>query len=362
MTIAIGIIGCGFIGGLHSRAIKALLDGGVVDARVVAVCDLDLERAKPFAAAHRAEVVSSDSGDVLAASDAVWICTPTSGHPPLVKAAADAGVAIYCEKPLATTLDDVVEMTSAVERAGVVNQVGLVLRATAPVVALHDLVHDAAQPLGTPMTAILRDDQYFPIQGQYVTAGGGSWRADVGVAGGGALLEHSIHDLDVLAWLLGPVAEVSCRTSNFAGHAGIEDAATVTLRHESEVTSSLVTIWHDVLSRPSTRRLEVFGKHGFAWLDKEDAGPVHVESQRGAYDVDSDPLSGWPGNLPMPEAWRRGLAPHAVADRAFLDAIRDGRPAAPSFSTALAAHAVADAAYRSAAAGGVPKEPIAKSR
>ena len=354
VTIRVGIVGCGWIGGAHSRAIKAMIDAGLVDARVVATCDAVAERAEAFAAAHNADLATTDPGSVFATTDAVWICTPTGGHRALVESAASARVAIYCEKPLATTFSDARAMTDAVRRAGVINQVGLVLRAASPIVALRDLVADPDRPLGTPMTAILRDDQYFPIQGQYVTAGGGSWRAEAEQAGGGALLEHSIHDLDVLAWLFGPVAEVACRTSNFAGHAGIEDVGVATLVHDSGVVSSLVTVWHDLLSRPSTRRLEVFGKDGFAWLDREDAGPVHVETQNGTYDIDADVLDSWAGQLPLPGAARRGIAPYALAGKAFLDAVAAGRPAAPDFDVALQAHAVADAAYRSAAAGGAP--------
>ena len=350
MTLRLGIIGCGWIGGVHSRAIKALIDGGLVEGRVVATCDRDEERAQGFANAHRAELATTDPAALLAAVDAVWICTPTGGHPALVRDAAAAGVAIYCEKPLATRIEDVREMTAAVDAAGVVNQVGLVLRAASPIAAVRDTIAGH----GPVMTAILRDDQYFPTQGQYVTAGGGVWRADVAQSGGGALLEHSIHDLDVLAWLFGPVVEVSGRTANHAGHAGIEDVAVATLVHVSGVTSTLVTVWHDVLSRPSTRRLEVFCRDAFLWLDREDEGPVHVEAQDRAYDVPADPLDDWPGTLPIASAWQRGLAPYAAADRAFLDAVAAGRAANPDFTIALAAHEVADAVYRSAAAAGGP--------
>jgi predicted dehydrogenase len=359
-VIRIGMVGCGWIGGAHSRSLKALVDGGVVDARVVATADPHLERAEAFAAAHGADVFSTDPADVLAAVDAVWICTPTGAHRAVVEAAAEAGVAIYCEKPLAPNIEDVDAMAAAVNRAGVANQVGLVLRAEAAFTELHRLLHDGAGQLGAPMTAILRDDQFFPIQGQYVTMGGGVWRADVKQAGGGALLEHSIHDLDALAWLLGPIVEVSCRTANFAGHEGIEDLATVTLQHESGVTSTLISVWHDVLSRPSTRRLEIFCQKALLWVDREDRGPVYVETTAGSHEVAADTVTGWITELPMPEDWRRGLAPHIAADRAFLDAVAAGKPGWPGFDAAVAAHHVADAAYRSAASGGVPL-PVALS-
>ncbi|TML63313.1 MAG: Gfo/Idh/MocA family oxidoreductase, partial [Actinobacteria bacterium] len=140
MTVRVGIVGCGFIAALHSRALKGIVDAGLVDAAVVATCDTDLDRAVAFARAHRAAIATTDSAEVLAAVDAVWICTPTALHRALAEAAASAGVAVFCEKPLAPTLADAEALTEAVVGAGVPHQVGLVLR-TAPVfVALRDLL------------------------------------------------------------------------------------------------------------------------------------------------------------------------------------------------------------------------------
>ena len=352
------MIGCGWIGSVHSRALKAVTEGGFVDATVVATCDKELDRAEAFARAHGASIASTDPADVIAASDVVWICTQTSQHRALVEQAAAAGVAIYCEKPLATTIGDVLAMADAVDTAGVANQVGLVLRVEAAFVELQRLLADGTGQLGRPMTAIFRDDQFFPIQGQYTTRGGGVWRADVTQAGGGALLEHSIHDLDALAWLLGPITEVSCRTANFAGHEGIEDLATATLTHATGATSTLVSVWHDVLSRPSTRRLEVFCQKALLWVDREDIGPVHVEGAEGSFEIPADSADGWIRELPVRDEWRQGLAPYAMADRAFLDAVIAGKPGWPGFDAAVAAHLVADACYQSAAAGGAVR-PVA---
>jgi predicted dehydrogenase len=360
MTLRVGIIGCGWIGGAHSRALRGILGAGLCDARVVGASDPHLERAEAVAAAHGASLATTDHDAVIAAADVVWICTPTATHRPLVEAAAKARVAIYCEKPLATTPQDVAAMARAVADAGVAHQVGLVLRAEATMVELHRLLQDGRGQLGAPMTAILRDDQFFPIQGQYTSAGGGSWRADVTLAGGGALIEHSIHDVDVLAWLLGDIQEVSCRTANHAGYEGIEDVAAATFAHAGGATSTLVSVWHDVLSRPSTRRLELFCRKAMLWVDDEGAGPVHVEAADGAVELAADTLSGWVAELPIAPEWLRGLAPYALADRAFLDAVAAGEPGWPGFEAAVSAHRVVDACYASAAAGGA-LTPVALS-
>jgi predicted dehydrogenase len=349
VTIRVGLIGCGWIGSAHSRVLKGLVAGGLVDAEVVAFADPVLDTAQAFARAHRAVLATTEPARLLEAVDAVWICTPTGTHRGLVEQAAAAGVAIYCEKPLAPTLPEVEAMVEAVEAAGVANQVGLVLRAAAPLALLQSMV--ASGDEGRPMAAVLRDDQYFPIQGRYAS---GTWRADVGVSGGGALIEHSIHDLDVLAWLLGEITDVTATTSNFAGHEGIEDVAVVTLRHASGATSSLVSVWHQVLSRGSVRRLEVFCERALLWLDHEDMGPLHVERTEGSIELAAPSAAPWLEQLVVPPDLREPLAVYAAADRAFLEALVVGRPPQPDFRVARQAHRVAEAAYRSARGGMKP--------
>ena len=347
MSIRVGLIGCGFIGGIHSHALRGLIRGGLVDATVVAVADADVERAQSFAAAHGDAVATADANEVIDRADAVWVCTPTDTHRPLVEAVAASGRAIYCEKPLAPTMEDVAAVAHAVAEAGIPHQVGLVLRHAAPIVELRRLI---GEDVGRAMAAVLRDDQYFPIQGRYAS----EWRADVVQAGGGTLIEHSIHDLDALAWLLGPVVEVSCRTANYAGHPGIEDVAMATLVHQSGATSTLVSVWHQILSRPSTRRLEVFCERALLWLDDEGAGPVHVETAAEDRVVDAPTLTGDLHRLAVRDEWRAPLSDYASADRAFLQAVATGQRPQPGFDVAVRAHQIAAAAYRSAASGGRP--------
>ena len=353
MTTRLGIIGCGFIAAAHSRSVKALVDAGLVDARVVATCDVDLARAQAFARPHGAEVVTSDPDEVLEAVDAVWICTPTSSHRGLLERAAGLGLAVFCEKPLATTLADAEAMAAAVEQAGVVNQVGLVLRTAPAFAAMHEVVYGGR--IGRPMVAVFRDDQYFPNQGQY----GSAWRADAAVAGGGTLLEHSIHDLDLLSWLLGEVDAVTARTASYAGHPGIEDVAVATLRFGSGATASLTSVWHQILTRPSTRRLELIGEEGLATIDEDrDGGSVRLEAGGITEDL-ACPAPAWLDDLPIADpVWRMFAGAYAPANRAFLDAVAGGGPATPDLAVAVTAHRVADAIYRSAAEDGVPMRVV----
>jgi len=347
LTTRVALVGCGFIGGVHSTALRALVRAGLADARVVRTYDHDADRARRFAAAHDGALAAGSLDETLDAVDAVWVCTPTSSHPEVVGAACERGLAIYCEKPLAPTLEEARDVAALVEAAGGVAQVGLVLRAAPVFLRLRDALADAGA--GRPMSAVMRDDQFFPIQGHYAS----TWRADVAAAGGGALIEHSIHDLDLLSWLLGPVREVSAVTANFAGHAGVEDAAHVRLTHASGAVSSLVSLWHGILSRASTRRLEVFCERQLLWLDDDLVGPLHVQGPDGP-GPDHGPDRGFlelARSLPVPDGWRIPLAGYARADLDFLAAVQAGRPAGPGMAEALQAHILVDAAYRSAGQG-----------
>ena len=123
---------------------------------------------------------------------------------------------------------------------------------------------------GRVMSVVFRDDQYIPIQGMY----GSTWRADPAKAGAGTLLEHSIHDLDLLEWLFGDIEAVAAQTGRFHQIAGIEDLAVVTLRYASGAIGTLTSVWHDLLERPSLRRVEVLCERGFFVLEGDVFGPV----------------------------------------------------------------------------------------
>lgn len=340
-ALRVGFVGCGLIARHHAANLTA-----DPRAEIVAVTDLDRSRAEAFAAdvATGPAAVRDDADAVIDGCDAVYVCTWTSAHPPVVAAAADAGRAVFCEKPLATSLEGATAMTEAVERAGVANQVGLILRRSPAFRLLH---HELRRPDAGPiMNLVFRDDQYLPTTGMY----GSTWRGDVERAGGGTLLEHSIHDLDLIEWLLGPIAEVSARLGSVHGLDGIDDQATVTLVGENGAQAALVSVWHDVLSRPSQRRVEVFTRNAHLSLEGDWNGPVRWD-RSATFDADPAATGELRGAELAAEANRLdGLADDP--DRAFVTAVLDGADANPSFRVALRAHRLADAAYRSAAEGG----------
>ncbi|MEN8159046.1 MAG: Gfo/Idh/MocA family oxidoreductase [Myxococcota bacterium] len=330
--IRLGFYGAGFIARMHTFSLKSC----PIEHRVTAVHDPDAARAREFAAQFDADVTDEDA--LLDRVDAVYVTTWTAEHPRLVEKAAARGKAVFCEKPLAVDADAAARMVEGVGRAGVINQVGLVLRFLSPFRFVKHLLADPRA--GRVMSVVFRDDQFIPIQGAY----GSDWRKDPARAGRGALLEHSIHDLDILRWWLGPVDSVSAALREMHGFERIDDVTVAQLRFASGVVASLTSVWHDVLERPSNRRIEIFCERLFVAVEGDLVGPVRFQ-------FTGEPEQCLEGAA-LGEALRAAGDDVGNPATSFLSAIRDGRPAEPDFAAALPAHRLVDAVYASAAAGG----------
>ncbi|HXY45815.1 MAG TPA: Gfo/Idh/MocA family oxidoreductase, partial [Acidimicrobiales bacterium] len=313
-SLRIGIVGCGVIARAHASSLLGLRQAGLADVEIAVVHDTAEERAGRFGARFGARVAHS-ADEVAAGSDAVYVCTSTKGHLEAVRAAARSHRPIFCEKPLARDLQEALSLAAVAGAAGVPVQVGLVLR-TAPVFRqLAQLV--SAGHFGRPMAVIVRDDQFLPTQGHYAS----TWRSDVTIAGAGALLEHSIHDVDILQDCFGPVASATAALNVFAGHEGIEDSISALLRTESGLSISLVSVWHEVLSRPSTRRVEVLFEEAFVSFENDFTGPLTMQTSAGC-ELRPCPPPEWVLGVPLPDG-ERGLGVRAYIEENlnFVDAV-----------------------------------------
>jgi len=334
--VRIGFFGAGLIATYHSKSLK---HSGAPVVRA-GVFDPDGERAAAFAAASGHTVCASVE-EVLDGCDAVYICTWTNEHPRLLEAAVARGLHVFCEKPLAFTTAEAAHMAALADAAGVTHQVGLVLRRSPAYAWARHLIEDPAA--GRVMTVVFRDDQFIPIQGHYSS----TWRGDKRLVGAGTLLEHSIHDVDMLRHLVGDVRRVSAQTANFHGLDGIEDVATASISFVGGATGVLNSVWHDNLARPSLRRVEVFCERRHIVIEGDDwFGPVSWTDQDGA----TGSLEG--------DALGEAVAPMRDGtdnpDGEFVRAILEGRAATPDLHTAVHAHRIVDAMYASAAADGAP--------
>jgi predicted dehydrogenase len=247
-------------------------------------------------------------------------------------------------------------MRDAVRAAGVRHQVGLVLRLSPIVTVLKDLTSDPG--LGRLMTVIFRDDQTFPILGHYRS----TWRGDFTMTGGGTLIEHSIHDLDILSWLCGEVESLRAETRNFAGHDGVEDIANVSLSFASGATGQLASVWHGIENRNTHRLLELFFERGYFAAEEDFLGPIRFDTyaSRGKAEMSADQVrSRYLELIGMPDddTYRDALRRFSFEDLFFLRAIAEDRDPFPGFDVALRAHELVDAVYRSAADGGAVVRP-----
>ena len=330
----VGFLGAGLIATYHSKSLKR---SGAAVVRT-GVFDPDTERATAFAAASGHTVYDSEDA-VIADCDAVYICTWTNEHPRLLAKAVAAGRHVFCEKPLAFTTAEAVKMAQTAAAAGVTHQVGLVLRRSPAYLWAKHLIDEPTA--GRVMTVVFRDDQFIPIQGHYAS----TWRADKALVGAGTLLEHSIHDVDMLRYLVGEVRRLSAHTENFHGYDGIEDVATSSLRFVNGATGTLTSVWHDNLARPSLRRVEIFCERRHVVIEGDDwFGPVSW--------TDADGAGGTLSNEELVAAVAPMREGSDNPDAEFIRAIQEGRAATPDLFTAVRAHQIVDAMYASAAADG----------
>jgi myo-inositol 2-dehydrogenase/D-chiro-inositol 1-dehydrogenase len=347
------MIGCGMIGQIHAASLAHLVDDG--DVRAVAAADPS-EHARSAAARNCAFEHLHDDGRAVVDDpevEAVMITSPTASHRELVLATLAVGKPLLCEKPLAPEFGIVRELRDAVAASGVTAQVGFHTRFNYIANSLRDLV--ATRELGGPMGYVLRDDQYWPT-GQ-VVPGHSSWRSDRSVAGGGALLEHTIHGIDVACWLFGPAVRVWARTRSVFGY-DVEDVAAVTVEHADGTIGSIVTIFSGVRGREETR-VEVF----FEGATVETTIGFVVGAEEDGYllqRADSSPERPDLAAMRDEHFARLGITrrdfffPTYPSDRAWVLSVRAQEPASPGFDDALRAHALVEAAYRAAASG----EPV----
>ena len=348
--LGVGLVGCGMIGQIHADGIAKLCDDG--DAVAVGAADPSEEAREAVARNCRFGYLSHDPRRVIEdpAVDAVMITAPTSTHRELVTATLAAGKPLLCEKPLAPSFDDVRALCDAVAASELTAQVGFHSR-------FHPIVgqirsYALSGELGAPMGYTLRDDQYWPTGA--VVPGHSSWRSRRDEAGGGALLEHSIHAADIVCWLFGPVRRVSATTRSVFGF-DVEDVAALTVEHASGVVGNVLTVFNGVRGREE-RRLEVFFEHGAVEATTDfivGAGEDGLLVQRPdspAEHVDLVALR--ERHFAALGIARRDFIFYTYpADRHWVRCVLAGEPGSPGFADALRAHALVDAAYRAAASG-----------
>jgi UDP-N-acetyl-2-amino-2-deoxyglucuronate dehydrogenase len=245
----IGIIGTGMIADFHARAINSL-----PNARLAGFCNIRTEKAVKMAEKYSVSYWGSaesmlQSPDV----DLVMIATPSGAHMEPVVQAAKHGKHVLCEKPLEISLDKIDQMIEAHEKAG--TRLGGIfnMRYNETTKIIKNTID--ANRLGTITCAAVyvpwwRSDTYYR-----------GWRGTWALDGGGAMMNQSIHMVDLLLYMMGPVESLAAFTSNI-GHPQIEaeDNAVSILLFQNK---ALGIIYGTTASFPGQfRRLEITGTKG----------------------------------------------------------------------------------------------------
>jgi predicted dehydrogenase len=333
-----------------------------------AVCARDAEKAKAFASTWGYESIETDWRKLLDRKDidAVDICTPNNLHKEIAIAAAQAGKAILCEKPLAMNAAEGEEMCQAVEKAKVPNTVWYNYRRIPAVTFAKQLI-DAGK-LGRIFHYRANFLQDWTISADLPQGGQGLWRLDAAAAGSGVTGDLLAHCIDTAIWLNGSVADVSAMTETFIKErkhsltgkvekVGIDDACAF-LCHFQNGSLGLFESTRYARGHKALYTFEINGEHASIKWDLHDLHRLQWFDHR-----DEGPLRGWrsihitDGDHPyMGKWWVPGLQigyehsfVHQVAD--FLEAYAKGQSCSPTFREALETQKICDAVLSSAKNG-----------
>lgn len=357
--LRIGLIGAGLLGLTHSVSLSFLANEGILDIELASVYDPDTPKARSLVDNIGFKALANSPGEVISSDeiDVVYITTPTVFHRDYVIQAAGEKKAVFCEKPLYIDLKGAKEMAKAIRDAGVLGGVGLVLRFSPTYNFIQDKI--AEFDTGYPILISIRDDQCLPIRGLHDTG----WRVDITKSGGGTIIEHSIHDIDIFTQFFGRPTIIDAELKYLTKREGIEDYARVVMKFDrskdgggGDVEGILTSIWHDMITRPSNRRLEVIFERLFIATDHDFIGPVqYTFADETKTTIDSaQVLTHFVSSLaiddtPTEEFFMKldyeTLGPYILEDYFFIRALMNGEEYSPNFDEAVAAHELVDEIY-----------------
>jgi myo-inositol 2-dehydrogenase/D-chiro-inositol 1-dehydrogenase len=320
MTVRVGVIGVGMIGEDHIRRLSQVVAG----AEVVALTDVDPDRAAAVAASYGVPTVHATGQDVIsdAAVDAVVVCSWGPTHEEYVLASIAAGKPVFCEKPLAETPEACERMVDAEVAAGRrLVQVGFMRRFDRAYRALKEVVDGGS--IGAPL--IMHCVHRNPTAPGYFKTES-------------AITDAAVHEIDMLRWLLGEeIVATSVLTPRRNRHGGdLQDPIILLLEMESgaivDVEISMnIRYGYDIQGT-------VVGEDGTAALGDQDA--VVVRRAGGT-------------TSPVPADWReRFIAAYDVEFQEWIDATAGtGVPTGPTTWDGYAAAAVANTALEALRTG-----------
>ena len=315
--LRVGIIGAGYIGGLHAGVLAR--DDRV---QIAAVHDAAAERAVRLAESTRSDVAKSVA-ELIAGVEAVFITTPNTKHTTIAQAAIDAGKHVFCEKPVSTSIDEARAVLDAASKSKSVFQVGH-NRRFAPVYTTLKQMLSESGPAHSAHVKMNRGELLNP-----------EWVGDPQITGG-FLYETPIHMFDMLRFLFGEVASLDAVGSS---HEYPEtDDFSVLLRFENGMHATMATCADASWLFPY-ERIEVFCYHR-TFVTRE------MESI-----TQSEGLDGRHITKTMQQLSKEEKGGYVQEDRAFVDSVLAGTAAAVTALDGFKSVELVDACYRAVQTG-----------
>jgi myo-inositol 2-dehydrogenase/D-chiro-inositol 1-dehydrogenase len=312
----IGVAGVGRIGALHAQNVVA-----AIGAAQVVVADADAARAAAAAASLGVACAGDVDAMIAAGVDGLVVATPTDTHADLVLRAAEAGIPVFCEKPVAPDMARTRAVMTQVSSLGGVVQVGFQRRFDAGYVAARKAVTSGA--LGAVHTITGHTLDPTPPPASYVAVSGGIVR------------DCLVHDLDILRFVTGQEAvEVYATGANLGDEyirtAGDVDAIAVTLTMTDGSLAMLSASRYNLAGYDV--RMEVRGHRSSVAVGLDPRTPIRS----------MEPLH-YPAEPAYPGFLERFAGAYAAEMAAFVGLVRDGGPSRCTVADALAAFVLAEA-------------------
>ncbi|HOJ09302.1 MAG TPA: Gfo/Idh/MocA family oxidoreductase [Clostridiales bacterium] len=291
--LRVGIIGTGKLAGLH---VKAYCSNP--DVEVVAVCDINGERAKQFAAELGINTVYSDYRDMVASDqlDAVSIVTWNNTHAPIAIAALEAGKHVLCEKPPALNAEEALKMLEASKRSNKLLMFGFIKRFARISQFMKEYI-DSGE-LG---------EIYYAKAGYLRRCGNpGGWFANKSLSGGGPIIDIGIHVMDLCMYLMGKPKPVAVfgntydrigNRSNIKGYSwykatdysrnlvGVEDSANALIKFDNGASLYIETSWTLNIAK-DTVYSQIYGDKGGADIEPD----FNIYTEKNDYLVNCKPI------------------------------------------------------------------------
>ena len=301
MAVRVGILGAGAMGRTHAEVLAR-----DPRARVAAVADADAERAGRLAASLGARALPDLEAMLRDGLDLLVVTTPNRFHAEAARAALERGVAVLCEKPMATSLADARALCEAAARPGAFLVVGHNRRHAPVYRRARRLIDEGFTPLLINMKM---------HEGNYRTP---AWVSDRRVSGG-FLYENLVHFFDLLEWLVGPIVRLSClaRGPFYPDH----NDFVVSLAFEGGAIAGLTATGHASWLYPA-EKTELAGDHAAIVVEELDR-ILHSPGEGATIAIHDE------SRLPREERWG-----YVGQDAEVIDALLAGRK--PCFSPARA--------------------------